>query len=67
MKTPNLDPVVSFFGGWDFLLPVTEKLGDQVKGDLQKKTKIIDRASLSSAPESTSSKLQYEPFLFTVA
>ena len=44
-----------------------KNLGDQVKGGSQKRGKIVDRASLSDAPESTCSKLQYEPFLYSVA
>ena len=32
-------------------------------GHSQKKAKIVDRGSLSSAPERTGSKLQYEPLL----
>ena len=47
--------------------PFWGNLGGQVKGRSQKKAKIVDRASLSSAPESTCSKLQYDPFLFSVA
>ena len=31
------------------------------------KAKIIDRGSICSAPESTGSKLQFEPYLFSVA
>ena len=42
----------------DRVIHFEETLGDQVKGRSQKKAKIIDRASLSSAPESTSFKLQ---------
>ena len=36
------------------------------KGSFNDKAKIVDRGSLSSAPESTGSKLQYEPHLFSV-
>ena len=31
------------------------------------KAKIIDRGSICSAPEITGSKLQFEPYLFSVA
>ena len=47
--------------------PFQENFGEQAKGRSQKKTKMVDRASLSSAPESTSSKLEYEPCLFSIA
>ena len=58
-SSPQCDPSPSS--------PLRENFGDQVKGCSQKKNKIVDRASLSSAPESTSSKLQYETCLFSVA
>ena len=47
--------------------PFRGNLGDHVKGRSHKKAKIFDRASLSSAPEGTNSKLEYEPCLFSVA
>ena len=47
--------------------PCRGNLRDKVKGRSKKKTKIVDRASLSGGPESTCYKLQYEPFLFSVA
>ena len=47
----------------DFL----EKFGRTGKGSFTEKAKIIAKGSLSSAPESTGSKLHYEPHLFTVA
>ena len=37
------------------------------KGSFTEKAKIVDRGSICSAPDSTLSKLQYEPFLFSVA
>ena len=37
-----------------------------VLGSYTEKSKIVDRGSLSSAPESVCSRLQYEPFLFSV-
>ena len=43
------------------------KIWDIRKRVVRKKGKIVDRASLSSALESRSSKLQYEPCLFSVA
>ena len=39
----------------------------QVLGSYTEKTKIVDRGSLCSAHESTGSKLQHEPYLFSVA
>ena len=48
-------------------LSISGKLGRSGNGSFAKTTKIIDRASLSSVPESTSSNLQQEPFLFSVA
>ena len=47
--------------------PFRGNLGDQVKGRSKKKAKIVDRVTICSTPESTVSKLQYEPFLFSVA
>ena len=44
-----------------------EKFGRTDKGSFTEKARIVDRGSLSSAPESTGSNLQYEPFLFPVA
>ena len=44
-----------------------ENFGRTGKRSFTKEAKIIDRGSLSSAPETTGSKLQYEPHLFSVA
>ena len=44
-----------------------ENLGEQVKGSSNEKAKIVDRGSLCKAPESTGSKVQYDPYLFSVA
>ena len=44
-----------------------EKFGRTDKGSFAEKAKIVNRGSLSGAPESTGSKLQYEPHLFSVA
>ena len=38
-----------------------------VVGSYTEKAKIVDRGSLCSAYESTGSKLQYEPYLFSIA
>ena len=51
--------------GLSYLFP--GKFGRSVKGSFIEKAKIVDRGSLSSAPESTGSKLQYEPHLFSVS
>ena len=44
-----------------------EKFGRTGKGSFTEKAEIVDRGSLSSAPESTGSNLQYEPSLYSVA
>ena len=44
-----------------------DKFGRTGKGSLTDKAKIVIRASLISAPESTGSKLKYEPHLFSIA
>ena len=44
-----------------------EKFGRTGKGSFTAKAKIDDRGSLSSTPESTGCKLQYDPYLFSVA
>ena len=36
-------------------------------GSSNEKAKIVDRGSLCNAPESTGSKFEYEPYLFSVA
>ena len=36
-------------------------------GSFSEKAKIVDSGSICSAPENSSSKPQYEPFLFSVA
>ena len=38
-----------------------------VLGSYTEKSKIVDRGSICSAHESTGSKLQHEPYLFSVA
>ena len=48
-------------------VPRRKKIGRSGKGSFTEKGKIVDRVSICSAPESTVSKLQYEPFLFSVA
>ena len=47
--------------------PFGEKLGRSGKGSFTEKAKIVDRSFLCSAPESTGSKLQYDPYLISVA
>ena len=47
--------------------PFRENVGRSDKGSFADKAKIVDRGSLCSPLESTSSKLQYEPYLFSVA
>ena len=47
--------------------PFWERLGRSGKGSFDEKAKIVDRGSLSSALERTGSKLQYKPYLFSVA
>ena len=47
--------------------PFRGKFGRTGKGTSNEKAKIVDRGSICSAPESTVSKLQYEPFLFSLA
>ena len=47
--------------------PFRGKFGDQVKGSFTEKAKIVDCVSLCSAPKNTGSKLQYEPYLFSIA
>ena len=42
-----------------------EKLGEEVKGRSPKK--IVDSGSICSVPDSTGSKLEYDPHLFSVA
>ena len=46
--------------------PFREIFGRSGKGSFAEKAKIVDRGSLCSALESTGSKLQYEPYLFSV-
>ena len=47
--------------------PFRLKFGGSGKGSFTEKSKVVDRGSICSAPESTVSKLQYEPFVFCVA
>ena len=44
-----------------------EKLGEQVKDRSPEKPKIVHSGSICNAPDSTGSKLQYEPHLFSEA
>ena len=44
-----------------------ENLGERVNCRPTRKPKIVDRGSLCSEPESTGSKVQHEPYLFSVA
>ena len=43
------------------------KFGRSGKGSFTEKSKIVDSGSICSAPDSTGSKVQYEPQLFSVA
>ena len=47
--------------------PFWGKLVRTGKVSSSEKAKIVDRVSLCNAPESTCSKVQYEPYLFSVA
>ena len=47
--------------------PFWEKFERTGKGSFTEKTKIVDSCSICSAPDSTGSKLQDEPHLFSVA
>ena len=47
--------------------PLQEKIGRLGKGSSTEKAIIVDRGSLCNAPESTGSKVEYEPYLFSVA
>ena len=47
--------------------PFLGKFGRAGKGSSYEKGKIVDRGSLCNAPESTGSKVQCEPYLFSVA
>ena len=47
--------------------PFRGKLGRTGKGSFNEKAKIFDRGSLYNAPDGTGSKVQYEPYLFSVA
>ena len=49
------------------IYPFRIKFERSGKGSFTEKGKIVDKGSICSAPESTDSKLQYEPFLFSVA
>ena len=46
--------------------PIWEKIGRTSKASFTEKTKIVDSSSICSAPDSTGSKLQYEPHLFSL-
>ena len=47
--------------------PFRGKFGRTGKGSSNEKSKIVDRTSVCNGPESTGSKVQYEPYLFSVA
>ena len=47
------------------IYPFRKKIGKSGKGLFTEKGKIIDRGSIRSAPDSTVSKLQHEPLLFS--
>ena len=47
--------------------PCRGKFEIRGKGSSNEKVKIVDRGSLCNAPVSTGSKVQYEPYLFSVA
>ena len=47
--------------------PFVGNFGSSGKGSLTRKLKIVNRGSLSIARESTCSKLQYDPYLISVA
>ena len=47
--------------------PYRGKFGRTGKGSSNEKAITVDRASLCNAPESTGSKLQYDPYLISVA
>ena len=59
ISSPKRTPRLSY--------PFREKLGRSGKGSFTEKAKIVARSSLCSAPENTGSKLQYEPYLFSIA
>ena len=44
-----------------------KKFGISGKGTFNDKAKIVERGSICNATESTGSKVQYEPYLFSVA
>ena len=46
---------------------ISVKFGGSGKGSFTEKAKIVDRDSLCNAPDSTGSKFEYEPYLFSVA
>ena len=48
-------------------LSMSVKIWRSGKESFTEKAKIVDRGSICSTPESTGSKLQYEPYLFSVA
>ena len=47
--------------------PFPGKFGRSGEGSFTERAKIVDRGCICSAPESTGSKHQYDPFLFSVA
>ena len=59
--------VVSFNMSSQTELSILGKIWRSGKGSFTEKAKIVDRGSISSVPENTGSKPQYEPFLFSVA
>ena len=48
-------------------LSISGKIWKSGKGSFTEKARIVDSGSLCSAPENTGSKLQYEPYIFSVA
>ena len=48
-------------------LSISGKIWRSGKGTFTEKAKIVDSGSLCIATESTGSKLQYKPYLFSVA
>ena len=48
-------------------LSISRKIWRSGKGSFTEKAKIVDSGSLCIAPENTGSKLQCEPYLFSVA
>ena len=48
-------------------LSIRENVGRSGKGSFAEKAKIVDRGSLYSALQRAGFKLQYEPYLFSVA